>query len=57
MKEKIRHFIKELLLEKAYWKQALRDFSNKMTEEEIDNTLDRISEIDELIKKLKRGLK
>lgn len=57
MKEKIRHVIKKLLLEKAYWKQALRDFGSKMTEEEIDTTLDKISEIDRIIKKLGRGLK
>lgn len=36
MKEKIRHLIKELLLEKADWKQTLRDAGRKMTDEEID---------------------
>jgi hypothetical protein len=56
MKDKIKHYIKALLLEKAHWKQILRDLASSMTNEEMDEILDNISEINKLIKKLEKGL-
>lgn len=56
MQQKLKEFISKLALEKAFWKQTLRDLGNELTESELDEILDKISEIDRLIKKLEKGL-
>ncbi len=56
MEEKLKEFILRLTLEKAFWKQTLRDLGNELTEKELDEILEKINEIQELIKKLEKGL-
>jgi|GEM_PF-1823941 len=59
MKERIRQLIAELLTENGHLKLFLRNrtLRNNLTNEEMDRVLDRIMENEELIEKLKEGLK
>ncbi|MFD2523090.1 hypothetical protein [Emticicia soli] len=54
--EQIRKFIQDLILQKAHYKQLLRDMAESLSEEQIDELLDQINEIEQLIEKLKKGL-
>ncbi len=38
--EKIRKFIQDLIIQKAYYKQLLSDMAESLTEEQIDELLD-----------------
>lgn len=59
MKERIRQLIRELLMENSKLKLFLRNMisGNNLTDEEINRILDRVAENEELIEKLKEGLK
>lgn len=54
--EQIKRLIADLLMQKAYYKQILRDMAESLSEEQIDELLDQINEIEQLIEKLKKGL-
>ena len=55
--EQIKQLIADLLMKRAHIKQILKNFSDDFTEEEINKYLDRINQIEELIQKLREGLK
>lgn len=59
MKERIRQLITKLLMENGNLKIFLRNrtLRNNLTDEEMNRILDRIMENEELIEKLKEGLK
>ncbi|UBM58219.1 hypothetical protein LAG90_15555 [Marinilongibacter aquaticus] len=54
--EQIRQIIKRLLDENTEIKLILKNLGNELEQEKIDRLLDRLSQNNELIEKLRKGL-